>query len=74
MSIHGRGHGDEVVRSVGTPAGFVDFEFAADVDHDESEADVKQRVGTLLERRVSCTERARKHLRDDESQHQEKRE
>ena len=68
----GRGHGDEVVRSVGAPAGFVDFEFAADVDHDESEADVKQRVGTLLERRVSCAERTRKQLRDDESQHQEK--
>ena len=65
------GHGDEVVGRVGAPAGFVDLEFAPHVDHDEPQADVKQGVGAGFEACVSCTERPREELGDDESQHQE---
>ena len=65
------GHGDEVVGRVGSPAGFVDLEFAPHIDHDEPQADVKQGVGAGFEACVSCTERPREELGDDESQHQE---
>ena len=69
-----RGHGDEVVGRVGAPARLVDFELAAHVDHDESQADVQQRVGRGLERAVTRAERAGKQLGGHESRHEEERE
>ena len=67
-----RGHGDEVVGRVAPPAALVDLEFTADVDHDEAQTDVQQRVGRGLERGVSRAEKPREQLGRDESQHQEK--
>lgn len=67
-----RGHGDEVVGRVASPAALVDLEFTADVDHDEAQTDVQQRVGRGLERGVSRAEKLREQLGRDESQHQEK--
>ena len=66
-----RGHGDEVVGRVGAPARLVDFELAAHVDHDESQADIQQRVGRGLERAVTRAERAGKQLGGHESRHEE---
>ena len=68
------GHGDEVVGRVGAPARLVDFELAAHVDHDESQADVQQRVGSRLEARIGRAECAGEQLRGDEAQHQKERE
>ncbi len=68
------GHSDEVIGGVGAPAGLVDLELPADVDHNEPQTDVEQRVGRGLEARIGCAQCAGKQLRGDEAQHQEERE
>ena len=68
------GHGDEIIGGVGAPARLVDFELPSDVDHNESQADVEQGVGSRLETRIGRAECAGKQLRGDEAQHQKERE
>ena len=52
----------------------VDLELAADVDHDESQTDVEERVGGALERSVGRSQQSGEQLGRHKAQHQEKRE
>lgn len=77
MKIHGTAavaHCDEIVAYIGAPLALFDLELPADVDHNEPQTDVEQRVGRGLEARIGCAQCAGKQLRGDEAQHQEERE